>query len=613
MTFSPQPNSPEERFDPHVIYRERKQSYEEQRSLDGRKSDRLSLWRGLLFLGSIGVGIALYRYQLSLYWLFLPFVIFLALVVAHGIVRRRMDESQRGIAWYVAGLARVTHDWERIEKTAPTGERYRDEHHPYSSDLDLFGNQSLFQLLSTSRTRLGEDCLSEWLLMSATPEEISSRQEAIEELRNNIGLREQLGLLTGEVHDGIDQNQLKNWATEPDQLVPCWIRLAGVVISVGLVGGFVLWQLTDRFRSFFFIFLMLTVLFVVLIHRRIRRTMQSVEKTQSGLDILAKVLSIFEAQSFESGKLSQLVKQLHSENELPSLLIGRLDRRIQQLFNSLKNQFYAPVAFVLGLPIHFVHAIELWRKKIGKEIPIWLDSVSQLESLCSLASFAFEHPQYPFPEIRNEAPCFMAEKLGHVLIDPKVRVANDIQLDHDLRMVLISGSNMSGKSTMLRTIGTNLTLALAGAPVCASRLQLTQLQLGTAIRIHDSLQEGMSLFYSGIKRLKQILDLTSHEIPVLFLLDEILQGTNSHDRRIGAESVIRGLLSRGAIGLVTTHDLALTEIINELSEGARNLHFQDHIENGKMSFDYCLQPGVVEKSNALELMRLVGLEISPTD
>jgi len=211
--------------------------------------------------------------------------------------------------------------------------------------------------------------------------------------------------------------------------------------------------------------------------------------------------------------------------------------------------------------------------------------------------------------VTDDAPSFDAVEIGHPLIAADQCVRNNISLGPESQLIVVSGSNMSGKSTMLRTIGVNMVLALAGAPVHAKSLRLSSMQLGTSMRVSDSLQDGKSLFYAVISRLKSIVDLTGGEKPLLFLLDEILQGTNSHDRRIGAEGVIRCLLERGAIGVVTTHDLALTKITEQLSSPARNAHFEDRIVDGKMQFDYKMREGVVERSNALELMRLMGLEV----
>ncbi len=266
--------------------------------------------------------------------------------------------------------------------------------------------------------------------------------------------------------------------------------------------------------------------------------------------------------------------------------------------------------FILWTP-HWALAVEEWRRRSGAVVRRWLTAVGEMEALCSLASHAYENPGDPYPEITAGPPALEAAGIGHPLIPADRLVRNDVCLGggDGPRVLVVSGSNMSGKSTMLRTLGVNCVLAQAGAPVRARRLSLSPLSVGASIRLIDSLQEGVSRFYAEILRLRQILDLTEGGRPVLFLIDEVLHGTNSHDRRIGAEALVRGLVERGAIGLITTHDLALAEITGVLGARAANVHFEDHIENGQIHFDYLMRPGVVRKSNAIELMRQVGLEI----
>ncbi|HKC84609.1 MAG TPA: DNA mismatch repair protein MutS, partial [Blastocatellia bacterium] len=273
------------------------------------------------------------------------------------------------------------------------------------------------------------------------------------------------------------------------------------------------------------------------------------------------------------------------------------------------NQFFAPIAFVLLIPAQLALAIERWRRRAGAKIPQWLDAVAEIEALSSLAGYAYEHPHDPFPELVESEVLFEGESLTLPLIAESRSVRNDVRLGAGPRALIVSGSNMSGKSTLMRTVGTNVVLALAGAPVRATRLRMSPLAIGASIHILDSLQTGASRFYAEITRLRQIVELTKGDLPLLFLLDEILSGTNSHDRLIGAEAVVRGLVERGAIGIVTTHDLALTRIVETLNHRAANVHFEDHLEDGRMIFDYKMRPGVVRRSNALELMRSVGLEV----
>jgi DNA mismatch repair ATPase MutS len=254
-------------------------------------------------------------------------------------------------------------------------------------------------------------------------------------------------------------------------------------------------------------------------------------------------------------------------------------------------------------------AAERWRRAHGHALRLWVNTLGEIEALLSLASYSFEHPSDPFPAFCEGAPSFDAEELGHPLIPAKACMRNNVRMTDETRVLLVSGSNMSGKSTLLRAVGMNVVLAMAGAPVRARSLRLAPLHVGASIRTNDSLREGSSRFYAEITRLRQILDLAGGCPPLLFLLDELLQGTNSKDRRIGAEGIVRALVQRGAIGLVSTHDLALTDIGEAIEGHLRNVHFQDDLENGRMSFDYKLRDGVVTKTNGLALMRSIGLDV----
>src|SRR5262249_43657023 len=291
-----------------------------------------------------------------------------------------------------------------------------------------------------------------------------------------------------------------------------------------------------------------------------------------------------------------------------SLRLARLARLLDWL-DARRNAFFAPFAALLLWTTQMAFAVERWRARTGPAIGRWVQLVGEFEALSALATYAYENATDPFPEIAADEPCFNAEAVGHPLIPRKTCIMNDVNLGGDLRLLVISGSNMSGKSTLLRTVGVNTVLALAGAPVRARRLRLSPLAVGATLRIQDSLREGKSRFYAEIVRVRQLVDLARGPLPLLFLLDEVFQGTNSHDRRLGAEAVVSGLVKAGAIGLITTHDLALTHIAEHLGTRGANVHFEDHFENGSMTFDYRMREGLVQKSNALALMRAVGLEV----
>ena len=333
----------------------------------------------------------------------------------------------------------------------------------------------------------------------------------------------------------------------------------------------------------------------------------SVNAPARQLRLLAEVLALVEAEPASSPPLARLHARLAATGDTASHRIASLTRLVD-LLESRQNQIFAPVAMLLLWGTQLAWAIEAWRLKSGRALEEWVRVAGEFEALCSLAGYAFEHPSDPFPEIVESGPLMDATALAHPLIPASQVVANDVRLDAEVRVLVVSGSNMSGKSTLLRTVGVNVVLALAGAPVRAARLAVSPLALGATLRVQDSLQAGRSRFFAEISRLKHIVDLAAGPVPVLFLLDELLSGTNSHDRRVGAAGIVRGLIDKGAIGLVTTHDLALAEVVSDLGVHARNVHFSDTFEEGTLNFDYRMREGVVRTSNALALMRSVGLD-----
>lgn len=559
----------------------------------------------MVFLAGLVVAFGAIKFGWPPSLLLLCVVVFVGLIAWHGRILAGLQRARAAVKYFDHGLARLDDRW---AGTGPTGERYLDADHPYAADLDLFGNGSLFQLLSRAKTRLGEDELANWLISPPDIATISARQQAVEELRSHCDLRESLALLDAKVHDDFDQNELREFGDHTPLPIAAGVRALAVVLALVTVSGLILWLFLGYRISYFVFPLLLEIALAACFTQQIRRALQNADMANSGLAMLSQVLNLIEAEQFKSPLLSELRTRLNTDGQPPSDRIARLDRLARLLRDSVQNQLFFPVAFVLLLPLHLLHAIERWREEVGPRLQDWLNVVGQFEALVSLSGYAYEHPADPFPELTDEL-LVVGEALGHPLLPASQCVRNDVHLGGAHALMMISGSNMSGKSTLLRTIGTNVVLALAGAPVRAKSLRLPLVQLGTAMRISDSLQDGRSLFYSVVRRLKNVVDLTSGKRPLLFLLDEILQGTNSHDRRVGAEGVIRKLVADGAIGVVTTHDLALTDIVSSLPDKAVNCHFEDHLEQGRMTFDYRIRPGVVQKSNALELMRMMGLDV----
>jgi hypothetical protein len=512
--------------------------------------------------------------------------------------------KQRAVAFYERGLARIEDRW---AGTGETGERFSDPHHVYAADLDLFGDASLFQLLSTARTRMGEEALAGWLVSPATLDEIRTRHAAVRELRAELDLREDLAVLGQDVRVGVNPQELTRWAESPNQMGWRWMVWTAPVLAAGAVMGAISWALWDVATP-----LVIVVAVEAALTYRLRKKLDAVlngtEHAFRDLDLLSGVLGRMEAHSFGEPALQALQRRLLSSDVTALQALMRL-RTVVDLVNSRHNFFVRLIDAPLMYSVQVALAAERWRRSHGDAVRAWIAAVGEMEALLSLAGYSFEHPGDPFPEFIEGQARFEGQKLGHPLLPSALCVCNDVMIAGGTRVLLVSGSNMSGKSTLLRAMGINTVLAMAGAPVRARSIRLTPLSVGASIRINDSLQEGSSRFYAEITRLRQIFDFAGKEPALLFLLDELLQGTNSKDRRIGGEGIVRALVDRGAIGLVSTHDLALTDIGGALQGRLRNVHFEDELAGGKITFDYKLREGVVTKSNGLELMRSIGLDV----
>ncbi len=549
------------------------------------------------------------RHAFSLWWLFLPVAGFVVAGWYHSKILRGRAQAERAVAVYRSGLARIEDQW--IGK-GQTGERFDVPHHVYAADLDLFGKGSLFELLSTARTRIGEETLARWLLAPSPVEEIRERHGAIAELRKRLDFREALAVLGEDTKVGVHSEALLTWAAAPNRLTQRWIRWLAPLLSVLTVASAVVWAIWGLATPF-----VVAVVVDLLITRSFKNQLTSIfhatEYAFANLDLLSALLARLECEQFLAPRLQVLKRQLSSHNLAGSQAIARL-RALLQFVESRRNMFVRMIDAPLMYSVQVALAVEGWRRAHGNAVGCWLNITGEVEALVSIATYSYEHPADPFPEFVEPQPAdrpasLAGESLGHPLLPAAKCVRNSVRLCGDTRVLLVSGSNMSGKSTLLRTLGINTVLAMAGAPVRARSLTLSPLQVGASIRVNDSLHEGNSRFYAEITRLRQIYGLASQKPTLLFLLDELLQGTNSHDRRVGAEGIVRAFVELGAIGLISTHDLALTDIVGTAEGTLQNVHFQDEIENGKMKFDFTLREGVVTKSNGLELMRSIGLKV----
>jgi MutS-like protein len=549
----------------------------------------LSFWRNILPRWSPLVAIA----------------IFFALVLIHEKVVRATRRALKSVRFYEDGLARIEDRW--IGRGQST-EIFRDDSHLYAADLDIFGKGSLFELLCTARMRGGEEMLAAWLAGPANPQEIIARQDAIRELRDNIDLREDLTILGGELRSSIHPKVIIDWGNSPAIVKNSWIRLALPVPVIFAV--YTLWPILTTLSAhpLWWLALGIEAAIGLLYRSRVREVIEGLSHPDRELKLLSLLLARIEQERFKSAKLVALRAALETGGLGASRQIKRFTRLMDTL-NWYRNEFFAPFSVILLWRTQFIFAMENWKRRCGPSIGPWIDAVGEIEALCALAGFAYEHPSDPFPEIVESGAVLEGEDLRHPLIASAKCVPNSVRLANEPQLLVVSGSNMSGKSTLLRTVGINAVLAMAGAPVRARRLRLSCLAIGATLRIQDSLQAGTSRFYAEIQRIHHIMELSKNSPPVLFLLDEVLHGTNSHDRAIGAEAIVNGLIDRGAIGLATTHDLALARVADALAPRAANVHFEDDMVDGKIVFDYRMRAGVVHKSNALALMRAVGLEV----
>jgi hypothetical protein len=561
-----------------------------------------------LGLGTLCVGWVLFRvrhFNRTDLLILIPVTLFIVLAALHGRLLRAVSLRTRAIRFYELGLARLDGTW---AGSGATGERFLQASDPCARDLDLFGRASLFELLCTARTRAGEEVLARWMMAPAPPAEVRARQAAAIDLSPRVRFRENLYTTGEDLALGVRPGQLADWGEGKATFVSRAIPIVAAVLGLAWILSAVAWLFGVSSN---FVVVAITVANLVVSHRfrlRLGEAVHGAEEAGRDLLLLSQVLAAFEREEFSSPKLLQLQAQLKEQGMPPSRAIAKLNRLVDYLedAHNFIVRIFDPVTFYR---LQLVLAIEKWRRRFGSSVRLWLEAVGELEALAALGGYTYEHPEDVFPEFVEDAPCFEAEALAHPLIPRERAVANDLRLDRDLQLIIVSGPNMAGKSTFLRGIGVNTVLAQSGAPVRAAKLKLSPLTVTASICVLDSLEGGISRFYAEIHRLKQIMDLTRGSVPVLFLLDELLSGTNSHDRLIGTRSVVTKLVERGAVGLVSTHDLALTAIPQQIGTKAINCHFADHLEDGQLRFDYKLYPGIVQTSNALPLMRSIGLEV----
>jgi hypothetical protein len=591
--------------DPRAEYERRLAHWRERIATLDRVTLHISHGRLLLGVtGAVLLWMAFVRASISPAWPVAVWLAFGVLAVVHARQLERYERARSAERVYLRGFDRLTGEW---AGTGRDGTMFL-EGHPYARDLDLFGRGSLFELLNTTRTEIGEATLADWLRGPAGLPEVRARQAAVDELRPMLDFREDVAVLASQSPVG-RTGPLAAWALSAPAGFPPALPVMLAAFALVTIGITVAVWFEVVGSEWLFIWVIVEVAIASIWRRPFHHVLHAIDTPEHDLALLAGLLARVESQRFASPRLTELQQRLVTDGIVPSKRIAQL-RSLVSWLDSTHNLMFGPIAYVLLVRPQLAVAIDRWHRACGPAVAEWLRAVGELEAFTALATFAYERPGDLFPELVDEAAIFDAVALGHPLIPSAVAVRNDVRLGGPgPRVIIVSGSNMSGKSTLLRSVGVSVVLALAGAPVTAGRLRLSSLALGATLHVEDSLQAGHSRFYAEILRIRAIVEGARGPAPMLFLLDEILHGTNSFDRRIGAEGIVRALVDLGAIGLVTTHDLALTELPSMLGSAAVNMHFEDRLENGRMFFDYRMRPGVVEHSNALALMRAIGLDV----
>jgi len=558
--------------------------------------------------------------------------LFVAAFCVVAIYHRKLRESLARNALLInikqIQVARILLDWEGMPATHRkeiAAESLPEAAHPFETDLDITGERSLIRLLDTAVTKEGSRRLLSWLLSSTPdPSVIRKRQSLVEELKRHSLFRDKLQLhsaIAGAesrakrnpqgIWDQWDSSILVDWIEHrvtADSLLPTvtlLVILACANITLIILAGF------NFIPHVWPVVWLIYVGVMIAKQGRIAAAWEELQELERALRRFRGVFQYLEGRGYQNTPgLAAVCAPFLDSSTRPSAELRRLERLASALGLRTNALLWLVVQALVPWDFFFTHRLELLKKDLAHLVPEWLNSWHELEALNSLANFAYLNPQYVFPEIVTQATWFEARALGHPLIKPEFRVCNDFELDDRSRIAILTGSNMAGKSTFLRTVGVNLCLAYAGAPVNAAALQVSLFRPFTCIKVSDSVQDGLSYFYAEVKRLKALLAAAEQQdgLPLLFLIDEIFRGTNSRERHIGSRAYIRTLAGKSTVGLVATHDLELVKLADEIP-GVMNFHFREELREGKMIFDFQLRPGPCPTTNAIEIMRLEGLPV----
>lgn len=489
------------------------------------------------------------------------------------------------------------------------GTEYTERDHPYSYDLDIFGKASLFQNICRTTSKPGADLLAEYLGKPAEINEIVSRQEAVSELRPLTDWRQELiiqGYLTANA--GNDPSQLTQWLSSEDKFTKIIREKITVVSLSALTLSVLTLVIAGNPVALLILVLIINFLYYFTRLKKINKLHEQVSRSAGLLKSYSDIIRLIEKKDFRALKLTGLQDSFKDEHPA-SERISNLSKLLNRLDSRLNMIMAIPLNAIFFSDIHFCLALEKWKRTNAAKVREWFSAMSEFEVLASLANTSFNNPGWVFPEITRNYFEFRAENMGHPLIPESRRVCNDFSTSDTGNTIIVTGSNMSGKSTFLRTCGINAVLAFAGAPVCASSFTISFTRLHTSMRISDSLEENISSFYAELRRMREIISAAEKDPAAFLLLDEILRGTNSDDRYAGSVALIKQLTGYGAVAMVATHDLRLAGLGNDLPDKIENYHFDVKVSGEELYFDYKLTPGICTSFNASLLMKKMGIKV----
>lgn len=518
-----------------------------------------------------------------------------------------LDHTKRLIQIHQQELAALDHQYTQFAD----GLEWKPDSHDYAHDLDIFGRASLFQYINRTTSQQGSRLLAQWLLSPSSTTDIDQRQKAVQELRDKKEWRHELqahGMAT--IITIPTQQKIHQWLKEENTFSNKthwqWLRFVLPLLAFAVLTL----HLTDIMAEGPFYSLMLLFLAIAFsISKMIMPAYAKLNKITAELESLSSSIHCIEHGSFNSDLLKQLQQQYYSGNEKASTTIRQLKKILDRLDYRLNPIVYIPLSIFLCWDLQQIFALEKWKSKNQQHIDDWFAALAKYEALSSLANLSFNHPGWTLPVISPDNAIFDAEELGHPLIPANKRVDSSFTIKGAKQIALITGSNMAGKSTFLRSAGVNLVLAMTGAPVCAKQFTVSSMKVMSSMRISDNLEESTSTFYAELKKLKEIIEAVNRKEKVFLLLDEILRGTNSADRHTGSKALMKQLIHHDATGLLATHDLELAKLANEYPGNIHNYHFDVQVANDELYFDYKLKEGICRSMNASILMKKIGIEL----